>query len=331
MRLSVRIGCAAAIFSLSCFAFAHRAACQESKPEKKIEKKTDKDTDKIPKPEDLVLRTADGLQLAVTYYAGLNGRETIPIVLLHGWKESRSEYKDLAPALQKLGYGVIVPDLRGHGESTRIKGAGRDETLEAAKMPPSQFGLMVAQDMKAVKDFLWFRNNAGELNIDKLCLVGAEMGASVALNFARADALEQDRNEVLRPDYKLGCFVKALVLISPELSFRGLPTRIAITYPAVQSDISVLILVGKLDRKALQEATRINGLFKSAHLEPTGDDKIDRQTLFFGKLDTSLQGTKLLDPKFNVQGLIADFIYRRLVKSDESKEWTWRQRKFPHE
>ena len=70
--------------------------------------------------------------------------------------------------------------------------------------------------MKAVKDFLWERNNAGELNIDKLCVVGAEMGASVALNFALADALDQDSNRVLRPDYKLGRFVKALVLISPE-------------------------------------------------------------------------------------------------------------------
>ena len=155
------------------------------KPEKKVEKKTDKDDEKIPKPEDLVLRTGDGLELALTYYPGTKGKQTIPIVLLHMWKQSRNEYKDLAPALQALGYAVIVPDLRGHGESTRMKGARRDETLNAAKMPPAQFGLMVTEDMKAVKDFLWERNNAGELNIDKLCVVGAEMGASVALNFAR--------------------------------------------------------------------------------------------------------------------------------------------------
>ena len=32
---------------------------------------------------------------------------------------------------------------------------------------------MVTQDMRAVKDFLWQKNNAGELNIDKLCVVGA--------------------------------------------------------------------------------------------------------------------------------------------------------------
>ncbi len=137
--------------------------------------------------------------MRVTYYPGLKGRETVPIVLLHGWKQSRSEYKALALALQKLGYAAIVPDLRGHGESTRVKGGRKDEPLDAAKMPPSQFGLMVTQDMMAVKKFLWRTNNAGELNIDKLCVVGAEMGASVALNFAKADAMDQDNNEVSRP------------------------------------------------------------------------------------------------------------------------------------
>ena len=190
--------------------------------------RTEKDKEEeIPKPEDLVLQTGDGLELTLTYYRGTKGKQTIPVVLLHVWKQSRNDYKDLAPALQALGYAVIVPDLRGHGESTRLKGARKDETLKAATMPPAQFTAMVTHDMKAVKNFLWERNNAGELNIDKLCVVGAEMGASVALNFALADALEQDSNRVLRPDYKLGRFVKALVLISPEHSFRGLPIRAA--------------------------------------------------------------------------------------------------------
>jgi alpha-beta hydrolase superfamily lysophospholipase len=328
-RLSLRVGWVAAAFGFACFVLAPCARCEEDKPAKKVEKKAG-DEEKGPKPESLVLTTGDGVQLGLTYYPGRKGRESIPVVLLHGWKESRAAYKDLAPALQQLGYAVIVPDLRGHGESTRMKGGRKDETLDAAKMPPAQFGLMVAEDMKAIGEFLWLRNNAGELNLDKLCVVGAEMGASVAINFAKADAIAQDRNTIPRAEYKLGRFVKALVLISPELSFHGLPTRPAAVYPAVQSDISVLILVGRQDHKALQEATRIHGLFRSAHPEPTGDNKLDKQTLFFGKLDTKLQGTKLLDPKFNLQGIIADFIFRRLVKSDESREWPWRERKFPH-
>ena len=50
----------------------------------------------------------DGLQLALTYYPAPSARDSskekarnIPIVLLHGWKQSRNDYKDLARALQK--------------------------------------------------------------------------------------------------------------------------------------------------------------------------------------------------------------------------------------
>jgi hypothetical protein len=168
------------------------------------------------------------------------------------------------------------------------------------------------------------------LNIDKLCVVGAEMGASVALNFALADALDQGRNPVQRPEYKLGNFVKALVLISPKSTFPGLPVKTATVHPVVQRDIAVLILVGKQDGKCMEEAKRLHGIFEKHHPEPTGDNKTDRKTLFFGKLDTSLQGTKLLDPKFNVSAIISDFIYRRLTKSEKSAEWSWRERKFPH-
>ena len=114
------------------------------------------------------------------------------------WKQSRSDYKDLAPFLQRLGYAVLVPDLRGHGDSMHVKGARKEDTINAEKMSPQQFLLMAGQDMKAVKQFLWDRNNAGELNIDKLCIVGAEMGASVAVNFALLDAEEQDVNRVAR-------------------------------------------------------------------------------------------------------------------------------------
>ena len=157
---------------------------------------------------------------------------------------------------------------------------------------------MATHDMDAVKKFLWERNNAGELNIEKLCIVGAEMGASVAVNFALADAVEQDRNRVFRPDYQVGRFVKAMVLLSPELSFRGLPIRAGAA--RIIPDVALLILVGKQDPKALAEANRIHSIFERYHPEPTGDNKTDKRTLFFGKFDTSLQGTKLLDPKFGV-------------------------------
>jgi pimeloyl-ACP methyl ester carboxylesterase len=281
----------------------------------------------LPKPQDLVLQTGDGLELALTYYPGTQGKDSVPVVLLHMFKQSRNDYKDLAPSLQRMGYAVVMPDLRGHGESTRLK-SGTE--INATALSPKQFTAMVNQDMAEIKLFLWERNNQGELNIDKLCVVGAEMGASVALDFALADALDQDRNRVLRPDYKLGRFVKALVLISPELSFPGLSIRDAAAHPAIQRDIAMLIVVGKQDSRAQEEAKRIHALFERYHPSSAKGENLGEKPLIFSRLDTSLQGTKLLDPKFKLPQVIGSFIYDRLVKSRQSSEWIWRERKVPH-
>jgi pimeloyl-ACP methyl ester carboxylesterase len=309
----------------------------KNKESKENKESKDNSKEKQPKPERVDRKTDDGLQLILTYYPGASreaiqegkGKKVIPIVVLHGAKQSRIDFETLALDLQKRGYAVIVPDLRGHGESTHWIGSARDDKLDAAKMPPAQYGRMVTQDMKAIKDFLWEKNNDGELNIDKLCVVGSEMGASVALGFAAFDAVGYGTGAYYGPR-QLGRFVKLVVLISPKWTLPGLAINQVIKNPVVQSDIAVMILVGKQDPKALKEAERIYGVFERWHPEPTGADKnekLDRQTLILGKLDTKLQGKGLLDRTFNIESYIADFCYRRLVKSDAAREWGWKERK----
>ena len=292
-------------------------------------KKNDDDPNKIPDPEDTTLETADGVQLAATYYASLKGKQAIPVVLLHGLKHSRTDFTELAKTLQSQGYAVLTVDLRGHGESKWPKEDRKSDNAKVASMPAPQFSAMVTQDMQEVKKFLREKNNDGELNIDKLCLVGAEMGAAVAVNFAIADVLQQNANPVQREDYKLGGFVKALVLLSPETACRGLPIRAATVRNI--PDVAMLLLVGKKDSKAFKDAERFHGMVERDHPEPpTGDDKLDKQTLFFGKLDTSVQGAKLLEPNLNVPAIISDFFQRRLVKNPAAKEWGWRARQVPY-
>jgi len=297
------------------------------------QEKNDKDDEKEgpPKAEEVVLPVGDGLELAATYFPGSEGKDSVPVVLLHMWKRSRNDYKELAPFLQRKGYAVLVPDLRGHGDSTTISTGTKVETLDAAKMSARQFPLMVTQDMKAVKDFLWDRNNAKELNLDKLCVVGAEMGASVALQFALYDAVGYDNNRVWYGPLKLGEFVKGLVLISPKWSFRGLKLTPVFAHPKVRSNISVLIMVGEGNSKAVSDARRIHKIFKRYHPEPDPDQKTQQKTLFFGRMKTSLQGTKMLGEGLNVEKFIAMFIDQRLVKSTESKKFTWKERKRPHQ
>ena len=77
---------------------------------------------------------------------------------------------------------MIAPDLRGHGESTEIDRGGSDR--EARR--PRRLKTADVADMVEVRPgggeivSACEKNNAGELNIDKLCVVGAEMGAIVA-------------------------------------------------------------------------------------------------------------------------------------------------------
>jgi hypothetical protein len=59
------------------------------------------------------MATVNGIQLH--YVIGGNGD---PVVLLHGWPQTWYEWRHVMPALAK-NYTVIVPDLRGLGDSSK--------------------------------------------------------------------------------------------------------------------------------------------------------------------------------------------------------------------
>lgn len=85
----------------------------------------------------------DGLELAYRWTG--EGR---PLVLLHGFTGSGLEFLQhgLAAALASHGYRVIVPDLRGHGDSARPH--------DPAAYPPD----VLADDGLALIDFLQLRD-----------------------------------------------------------------------------------------------------------------------------------------------------------------------------
>jgi len=258
-----------------------------------------------PEPENMDLQTVDGLTLSATFYPGTNGKDTVPIILIHMWKGNRNEYASLAPYLQSMGHAVLVPDMRGHGDSKIRRNLSRE--LDASKMPSSEFQRMVTYDMEAMKSFLIEKNNAGKLNIEKLCIVGAEMGASVALDWARLDW-----SWPILATGKQGQDVKALVLISPQWSFRGLPLKAALADPRIRRDLSILILCGGGTPKAVREAKRLHSTFKKFHPD---SGKNGDKSLFYGALKTSLQGTKLLSVEsLRVNEIVARFIDLRLAK-----------------
>jgi pimeloyl-ACP methyl ester carboxylesterase len=102
-----------------------------------------------------------------------------PVVLLHGWPGSRQDYRDVV-ALLTGAADVVVPDLRGFGESDRHDEPPAD-AYSAAAQAASVLGLV------------------DELGLDRPVLVGYDVGSRVAQTVAR-----------LRPDA-----VRALVLSPP--------------------------------------------------------------------------------------------------------------------
>lgn len=70
-----------------------------------------------PDIEGLESRYAD-LGAGVTIHFWVGGQGT-PVVLLHGWPETGYAWRGVAPRLVAAGYEVVVPDLRGFGNSSR--------------------------------------------------------------------------------------------------------------------------------------------------------------------------------------------------------------------
>lgn len=270
------------------------------------------------KPQAVTMNTKDGVVLNATYLPGNRGRKTVPILLIHGWDGSRADMGAFALGLQRLGHAVLVPDLRGHGRSTKVSINGIEETIdrEAMRKPAIEGG--IALDLQACKKFLLEKHNDAELNIETLCLIGADSGAIFALNYA---AFDWSKPQL--PAYKLGRDVAAVVLLSPPRSFKGITTQKALVNPVIRNGIAVLIAAGQQDRKSYSAAKRLHNSLERFREEP---ENIAEKTLFFLEPDTSLTGADLLKGQgLRVAQDVAQFINLRLVQNPDVPEWKFRR------
>ena len=110
------------------------------------------------------MASVNGIQLH--YVIGGHGD---PVVLLHGWPETWYEWHHVMPALTKT-YTVIIPDLRGLGDSSKPL-TGYD-------------GKTVAEDIHQLVTKLGFK---------KIFLVGHDVGSQPAYSYAAAHPTEVRR------------------------------------------------------------------------------------------------------------------------------------------
>ena len=278
--------------------------------------------EELPEPVEEKLEVKDAvskLTMYATYYPSTLGKQAIPVLLLHGRGGTRSDYDYLATYLQKQGHAVLVPDLRGHGDSSEVVLAnGKRIKLDPAEMKKADFASMV-RDLEEVKAWFIEKNNAEELNVEMLTVVGADLMTITAMNFALRDWTVK---ELL--NYKNCKDVKAIVLLSPDQAKEGTDMRLALKHETVGYGLSVLIVVGKNDSGALSEAKKIYNLLEVQHKEKAADKRPEEKEIVFLTEDTKLQGTKLVTDRMKAPGVIAQFIQFRVRVFEDTLEWTKR-------
>ena len=112
--------------------------------------------------------TVDGFQM---HYV-IGGHDD-PVVLLHGWPETWYAWRHVMPALAK-NYTIIVPDLRGLGDSSKPT-TGYD-------------GKTVAEDIHQLVTQLGFKT---------IFLVGHDIGTQIAYSYAAAHPTEVKKLAVM--------------------------------------------------------------------------------------------------------------------------------------
>jgi dienelactone hydrolase len=116
--------------------------------------------------QDVVLNTVDGVQLSAWYVPSAN---RAAVVVLHGAGSTRTDVLDQALVLARHGYGVLLPDTRGHGRSG---GHAMD------------FGWYGNRDLDAAVTYLASRPDA---DASRIAALGESMGGEQALTAAAGD------------------------------------------------------------------------------------------------------------------------------------------------
>ena len=291
-------------------------ARSQARPDAKPAKQTAKPEEEPLPPEEVVdLLTQDGVMLKATFLPGTKGKDSVPVIVLHGHEGSRKDFAVLAAFLQRQGHAVLVPDLRGHGDSTRVRGTTR--LLDAKSLTVRDFNAMATYDVEACKKFLVTKNDVGELNIDKLSLVGSEMGSVIALEWARIDWSWPPL-----ATGKQGQDVKAIVLVSPAWSFRALGVKPMLDLPQIHGRIATMLVYGDEDKQVARDARRIYNILKRAHPTADAKEQVDR-TLWNLPLATSRQGANLIGERtLQVPQWIAAFLKVRVA--DQKVPWAKR-------
>ena len=294
-----------------------------------------------PAVEELRLETSEGIRIAAWYYpAPAEAKASATVILVHDLEGSHKTVDHLARSLQRAGCAVVTPDLRGHGASTRTGQpgggpGGKGDVLEPRMLKKTDLESIAAAtggrlrdqctvsgEIEAVRNWIKRQSDTGTLDIDRLCVVGCGLGATLASLWSVADW-----NWPPTTAGPQGRQVRALALVSPIWASKGISMSLPLTSEALQHEIPVMLLAGKSDRDAIRLFDQLKRLRPDAWFQQRIDqppekakalDDPAKGTVFFIQADTSLTGDKLAnDPSMNVADQINTFFSLVLARPRE--------------
>jgi pimeloyl-ACP methyl ester carboxylesterase len=317
LRHRIHLGLVAVL--MSGLAFGSANAFGQAAASKDNSKKT------IAGPEEQSLTTRDGVRIKITYYKSTLGKDAAVVVLLHMKDGNRFIWqgdKGLATRLQSEGYAVITVDLRGHGESKDDAGAAGNANQakkgagKRAALKQEEVRAMVLGDMEAVKNFIYDEHQAENLNMNKMAIVGPELGATVAVEFALYDWMKKPHADG-QPGFQTprGQDVQGLVLISPQTSYQGIVMPRALAeLKNPQWNVSFLVCSGTDS----QDKAQAKKVFDQITVPPENEKRMYKQ-----EFPSKLHGTDLLGKGLTIENIIVGFLNKHIKPLDIP----WRDRK----
>ncbi|PIR57935.1 MAG: hypothetical protein COU71_01290 [Parcubacteria group bacterium CG10_big_fil_rev_8_21_14_0_10_38_31] len=141
--------------------------------------------------EKIILKTSDSKEI-IGNYLEVSGAKGVGL-LLHMMPSTKESWDVFAKQLAQSGFSSLAIDLRGHGEST-----GGPEGFVQFSDREHQDSIL---DVEGAIDFLIKKGVSKE----KIFLVGASIGANLSLQYQKENP-----------------FIKATILLSPGLNYRGI-------------------------------------------------------------------------------------------------------------
>ena len=250
------------------------------------------------------------------------GKSVAPFILVHDWTRNRNDMLQLASFLQARGHAVIVPDLRGHGQSLNVNGLAKP--LDHERFKKAEKASAVG-DIDQCKRFLQDKNNEGILNIDLLNVVAVGDSAHLAIAWAITDWSWEPVAGI-----KQGKDVKSLILFSPSNKFAGSSLRKLLKEPLISGrkaiPLPMLVVWGGQSDAAEGCSGFVNLLRKTRPEAPEGESLAARwqtQNLFHLEAPTQMTGIQLAGSPNAEQiwSFANDFVSQKVVEFRDQFPW----------